>query len=688
MPGSLTIFKKGLILVSVPLLFQLTLIGLFADLQWRNTDAEAWSLHSKDVLRQGQSVFTKLVSAETAERGFVVTEDPAFAASYDDDAREVPGDLQRLQDLVRDNPGQETRAGQFAAKAQAFLAWHTKILGLARAGARKEAVAQIKTLQGKSQMDGLRDAVDGFLAEEQRLDDGRRLTLDNSQRVLNWYLAVGAALALLVTVVTAWVFSRGISGRLATLTENARCLAVGKELARPIRGADEIARLDGAFREMAGELAGAQKAMQKQTQVLRSVLDGMGDGVVVADEKGEFMLWNPAAERIIGVGPTPAGPVEWSRTYGCYLPDAATPFPSEDLPLTRAIRGVESDNVEMFIRNPKVEGGVWAVFTGRPLRDEKGVLRGGVVVLHDITERKRAEEQVRRLNEELEVRVRERTAELVEANRDLKAKNQENEMFVYSVSHDLRSPLVNLQGFGKELGKGCKTLAALLTEDAVPETVRQRGLALLNGNMTKALGFIQTAVLRLSTIIDALLRLSRAGRVKYQWQWVDVGQMVVRVVDSMHGDVTERKTTVAVGDLPPIQGDPAALEQVFANLIGNALKYLDPKRPGMIEVGCEDAAVRGTPDDFVTYFVKDNGLGIPEAYQEKAFQVFQRVHPGVAVGDGMGLAIVRRVVERHGGRVWVVSRVGEGSTFFVALPARPAKDPPQGKHGVGTPVPQ
>ena len=115
----------------------------------------------------------------------------------------------------------------------------------------------------------------------------------------------------------------------------------------------------------------------------------------------------------------------------------------------------------------------------------EGLLRGGVVVLHDISERKRAEGRIRRLNEELEERVRVRTAELVEANRDLTTKNQENEMFVYSVSHDLRSPLVNLQGFGKELGKGCQALRVLLTEEGVPAAVRQRGSALLDGNMTR-----------------------------------------------------------------------------------------------------------------------------------------------------------------------------------------------------------
>src|SRR5205085_10171188 len=131
----------------------------------------------------------------------------------------------------------------------------------------------------------------------------------------------------------------------------------------------------------------------------------------------------------------------------------------------------------------------------RPLQDNEGRFRGGVAVFHDITEKRQAEQIIRRMNQELERRVQERTLELVEVNRDLAQKNQENEMFVYSVSHDLRSPLVNLQGFGKELEKGCKALAALLEDKTIPEKVKTQSQDLLNGKMAKSLDFIRTAVL-------------------------------------------------------------------------------------------------------------------------------------------------------------------------------------------------
>ena len=196
------------------------------------------------------------------------------------------------------------------------------------------------------------------------------------------------------------------------------------------------------------------------------------------------------------------------------------------------------------------------------------------VAFQDISDRKQIEGEVRRLNEGLEAAVRERTAELAEANRDLVHKNAENEMFVYSVSHDLRSPLVNLQGFSKELEKACQSLAALLADERVPAGVGEPGRTLLNGKMAKSLGFIQAAVLRLANIIDALLRLSRAGRVEYRMQEVDVRRIVVRIVAALQATIAEKQAAVRFENLPPILGDPTALEQVFANLIANALTYL------------------------------------------------------------------------------------------------------------------
>lgn len=250
--------------------------------------------------------------------------------------------------------------------------------------------------------------------------------------------------------------------------------------------------------------------------------------------------------------------------------------------------------------------------------------------------------------------------------RAIAEKDRENEMFIYSVSHDLRSPLVNLQGFGRELGHAAGDLRQLVDTPALDEKTRSRALALVDQDISGSIHFIQTAVGRLSAIIDALLRLSRAGRVEYRWQRVDVNASVRRVVEALGATIAERGATVTCSELPPAWGDPTAIEQIFANLIGNAVNYLDPERPGVVEVG----VVEGPSQQVRTYYVRDNGQGIPKSGQSKLFYAFQRFHDNSAKGEGIGLALVRRVVERHGGEIRVESEPGVGTTFQVDLPAR------------------
>lgn len=259
--------------------------------------------------------------------------------------------------------------------------------------------------------------------------------------------------------------------------------------------------------------------------------------------------------------------------------------------------------------------------------------------------------------------------------RTLHERERENEMFIYSVSHDLRSPLVNLQGFGKELTYACEALEGVLAGVEMPERERKRVATIVEDDIKHSIHFIHTAVSRLSAIIDALLRLSRAGRVEYRWQRVDVGAIATRVVEALRVSAEEKGAKIVVGDLPPAWGDPTAIEQIFANLLGNAVNYLDPARPGRIEVGVAGEGVAGGARRLRTYFVKDNGLGIAEAHQPKLFLAFQRLHPQAAKGEGIGLAVIRRVVERHGGKIWVESEAGAGSTFFVSLPADAASEP-------------
>lgn len=290
--------------------------------------------------------------------------------------------------------------------------------------------------------------------------------------------------------------------------------------------------------------------------------------------------------------------------------------------------------------------------------------------LHRSSERlQEASQQSEQYRSQLERRAR----ELTEVNADLLQQTQDNEMFIYSVSHDLRSPLVNLQGFSKEIGHATTDLLSAVQALPVPEADKAKLRSVVADDIQPALRFIQNAVTRSAGIIDSMLRLSRAGRVEYQPVMLDMNVIAQRIVAAMSGSIRDKGAVVEVApELPPAFGDPTAIEQVLGNLVGNAVNYLDPARPGRITIDHlrEEGGAATGPETNV-YVVRDNGLGIPPAYMHKMFIAFQRLHGNAAPGEGIGLALVKRVVERHGGRIWVESTEGQGSSFYVALPARP-----------------
>jgi signal transduction histidine kinase len=281
-------------------------------------------------------------------------------------------------------------------------------------------------------------------------------------------------------------------------------------------------------------------------------------------------------------------------------------------------------------------------------------------------ERTRARAALQHARDELEVRVQQRTEELAETNAMLAQRNEEVEAFVYIVSHDLRVPLVNLQGFSKELERSCRDLENILQATPLPEN-NEKVRAIIKDDIADALRYISASTVKFQRLIDALLLLSRTGKQELRYETIDVRGVVDTTILSLHQSIESSGAEIAVDPLPPVAGDVTAIGQVFANLISNALKYLQPGRPGRIRIAGESQG------EDVHYEVSDNGAGIPASSQRRLFQVFQRFHPELAPGEGMGLAIVKRVVERHGGKVWANSQEGVGTTFHVTLPASIAK---------------
>jgi len=288
------------------------------------------------------------------------------------------------------------------------------------------------------------------------------------------------------------------------------------------------------------------------------------------------------------------------------------------------------------IKNKAKDGSFyWVDTTIVPFLNQDGKPRQYVAIRADITERKRAEAEIRQLNAELEERVAKRTAELETANKELEA-------FSYSISHDLRAPLRAVNGF-----------AGIVLEDFGPQLPEEgRGYVerIRNGGQ------------RMGELIDDLLAFSRLSRQSVNRQSVNSARIVQEALDELKPQREGRQIELRIGELPPCEADSALLKQVWVNLLSNAIKYTRDRKPAIVEAGC--AHENGGK----VYFVRDNGAGFDMQFADKLFGVFQRLHRADEFeGTGVGLAIVQRIVQRHGGRAWAESQVNQGATFYFTL---------------------
>jgi len=255
----------------------------------------------------------------------------------------------------------------------------------------------------------------------------------------------------------------------------------------------------------------------------------------------------------------------------------------------------------------------------------------------EIDERRRAEEKIKKFNKELEKKIAERTAELIEANKEL-------ESFSYSVSHDLRAPLRHIIGFSEML------------KNEMSSDISQKG--------TIYIDFITESSEKMSTLINSLLDFSRMSRADIHPVRIDMNDLLKKAIKELGPDISGQDIEWEIEKMPEGYGDRSLLLQVMINLVSNAVKYSGKKETSLIKIG---ATV--WENNSVLYFVKDNGAGFDMKYANKLFGVFQRLHREMDFeGIGIGLALVHRIIKRHGGKIWAESEIDKGATFYFSLP--------------------
>jgi len=449
--------------------------------------------------------------------------------------------------------------------------------------------------------------------------------------------------------------ARGVVRPIEKLTEVARAMASGQQDQEiHTDGAEELVVLGESFlrmrdairtqmadlaeknQQLVAEVAQRREAEQERDRLV-SILDATTDLVSMADPQGNLLYLNRAGRAMTGLGNRHVSEIPIPGIHPVWAADLIM---QQAIPT--AIRdGSWSGDTALLTADGR-EIPVSQVILAH--YDSTGQLQYLSTIMRDITERKRAEDEIRMLNTTLEQRVRARTAELEATMRELEA-------FSYSVSHDLRAPLRAIDGFSR-----------IVVEDHAAQ---------LDAEARGYLERVRNAVQRMGVQIDELLELSRVGRAAMNLTDVDITRLANKVVEQLRAGDPARTVQVTITPALAGRGDERLLRLVLENLLGNAWKYTRHTADAHVEFGSRKEGGESA------FFVRDNGAGFDMAYVDKLYKPFQRLHRAEDYeGTGVGLAIVARIVTRHGGRVWAEGQVGKGATFFFTLPGASGAIPP------------
>ena len=377
-------------------------------------------------------------------------------------------------------------------------------------------------------------------------------------------------------------------------------------------------------RDLAQEIKSRKEAeseLEAERSFLKALLDSITDGVVACDEAGILAVFNSASEQMFGKQ-KPLGSQDWPKQYNLFYADGETYLKPEDAPLSRAFMGETISGVE-FVTIPADRQPLRLLANGCPIIDCDGKKLGAVVTVRDVTQSKLAAEQLQELN-----------TKLLQSNQDL-------EQFAYIASHDLREPLRMVISFTQLLA----------------QKYRDR----LDEEATTIIGFAVDGAKRMEILIDDLLSYARLSRPTNTFKLLNCNSIINKVLSNLRVSIEEKNAVIEVKPLPHIVGEEIQLIQLFQNLVKNALVYQREIAP-VVEI----TAV--SQQQGWLFSVSDNGIGIDPQNYRRIFEVFQRLHPRERYsGTGIGLAICKKIVERHGGEIWVESEFGRGSTFWFTL---------------------
>ena len=567
----------------------------------RLDESAHWVDHTHEVLGAIWAVKADIEDAKSSQRGYIISGNESYLSSYALAKQNVFKMLADVRRLTSDNPDQQKRLDALAPLIDARMASLDHTITVRSEQGFGPAANFVGSASVMLLTDETHKAISEMEQEEYILLKERDALEKSSVRTTKLVILLGSLLAFSLVPLAAFVINREIGKR----------AEAEKEL---------VSRTE--------ELATSDRESRRKSQILQSVLDSMGDGVAVADEKGNFILFNSAAEKILGVGAIPMPRQEWSEHFGIYLADGVTPVPADDIPLARALGGESVEGAELFVRNPKIPDGIWINVTATPLTDEGAVRRGGVAVFRDITQNKQAEQL------------------LVQAKDEAERASKFKDQFLSTMSHELRTPLNAVLGFSD-----------LLADERYGS---------LNERQRRYVNNIHTGGEHLLHLISDILDLSKiqAGRMDLTIQDVPVKSAFGEVLSALRPLADKKSQTLSQSqsDLL-VRADVTRFKQMLMNLTGNAIKFTP--QGGHIELAAKEEQGK------IRIEVLDNGPGIPAEEQERIFGAFYRLkQSGEPIeGTGLGLEITQRLAELHGSGLNLESQPGQGSCFYFSLPA-------------------